>query len=237
SRLAARLGRQARLEGSGRLALSEAKQPTKWEAELALTDAAIDADLVPIAVTVFPPIASLGKAVSEAPDTDWGALSLSLAVQGTGIVWPDARKTVVGEGTVALDHVRIPAESLLARIAAMAGHQRDGLTLEHGSATFRVADEWVSLARVQSEGALLVPPVTGRVAMDGRLDLDVDLMPLVQAYGGGAFAAVRGVTSTIPIRVVGTVDEPEIKRPGAGSLAKGLLGGLRHRVVGAPDGG
>ncbi len=232
TRLSASWGQHARIEGSGRVMLSAQGKPTRWEAKLAVAEAEIDDDLAPVAVRLFPALASWQQAVADAPETRWGRMSVSGSVSGVGIAWPAMRPSLVGEGSVTLLDVRIPAETLVARIARIAGHEGGPLVLSRASATVSLADQWVTLQRVTSEGELSVPPISGRVALDGRLDLNVDLMPLVEAYGGGVYARLRGVTSSIPVRVAGTVDDPEIKAPAATSIAKGLLGGLRHRVVG-----
>lgn len=231
SRVTARLGDQARFAGSGRLALGPAGKRADWSVTASLSDAAIDADLVPIAVMVYPPLAKLGDAIEQSPDTEWGRLSLEVTLRGTGITWPALRPTLVGEGEISLADVLIPPDTLVGRLAVVAGHESGTLRLRRGTATFSLADEWVALERVQAEGDVVVPPVRGRVALDGRLDLEVDLMPLLKAYGGDAYERASKISSTLPVRVAGTVSDPDIQRPTAGSVAKGLLGGLLNRVT------
>ena len=235
SRLTARLGDEARIGGSGRLALGPAGKPADWSVTVSLSDAAIDADLVPIAVMVYPPLAELDEAIEQSPDTEWGRLSLDATLRGTGLTWPALRPTLVGEGEIVLAEVLIPPETLVGRLAVVAGHESGTLTLQRGTAKFSLADEWVAMERVEAEGDVVVPPLRGRVALDGRLDLEVDLMPLLKAYGGEAYARASKISSTIPIRVAGTVSEPDIQRPKASSIARGLLGGLVNRVTDPPE--
>lgn len=234
SRVTARLGEQARIAGSGRLALGPAGKPADWSVTASLSDAAIDADLAPIAVMVYPPLAKLDDAIEQSPDTEWGRLSLEVTLRGTGLTWPALRPSLVGEGSISLADVLIPPDTLVGRLAATAGHESGALELRRGTATFSLADEWVALDRVEAEGDVVVPPLRGRVALDGRLDLEVDLMPLLKAYGGEAYERASKISSTIPIRIAGTVTDPDIQRPKASSVAKGLLGGLVNRVADPP---
>jgi|GEM_PF-1916483 len=235
SRLTARLGDQARLEGSGRVGLGAAGKPTDWTVSAALTDAAIDADLVPLAVMVYPPLAKLDQSVQRSPEAQWGRLSLDVTLSGTGMTWPALRPTLAGEGRIALADVLIVPDTLVGSLAIAVGHQTGTLKLQRGTAEFTLADEWISLRRVQAEGDVVVPPIVGRVALDGRLDLEVDLMPLLKAYGGEAYVRASKVSSKIPVRVVGTVKDPDIKRPKASSVARGLLGGLVNRAVSSSE--
>jgi hypothetical protein len=74
-------------------------------------------------------------------------------------------------------------------------------------------------------------PVAGRVGFDGSLDLAVDLMPLVEAYGGGVYAAAAKVATSIPVRIGGTVRDPTLKAPTTKDVATSLLGGALRRAV------
>jgi hypothetical protein len=96
----------------------------------------------------------------------------------------------------------------------------------------KIGESWVTLEKVVNDGAEVLPPVKGRVGFRGTLDLEVDLMPLVRAYGGGVYATVARTTSSIPMRVEGTVQRPELAPPTPSAVAKGLLGGLMHRALG-----
>jgi hypothetical protein len=59
-------------------------------------------------------------------------------------------------------------------------------------------------------------------------------MPLVRAFGGGVYAKVASYTSSIPVRVRGTLAHPELAPPRAEDLARGVLGGALRRAL-APD--
>jgi len=233
SRATAGLGQSARLVASGGIELVEGK-PAEWSLDVTLEDAALRDDLVPVAAALYPPLAALEGHMAEAPDAEWGRLTLATHLVGHGLHWSKAKAGLAGRGELTLEGLRVPAETLLGRLAALAGHEGGPLTLGRASSTFTLAGGWITLGSVSAEGAVIVPPVTGRVALDGRLELEVDLMPLVAAYGGGVYAAARGVSSSIPVRVRGTVDKPEIKAPSARSIAKGLVGGAIHRLLRDP---
>ena len=56
-------------------------------------------------------------------------------------------------------------------------------------------------------------------------------MPLVSAFGGGAYASVARVTTSLPVRITGTVQDPELAPPRVRDLAPGLLGGAVVRAL------
>ena len=130
--------------------------------------------------------------------------------------------------------MRLPAEALLSRLVALAGDDENGVSLEHGAVTFSVHDGWIDLEKVELEQRAVAIPVTGRVSLAGNLDLRVDLLPLVKLVGGGAYASVSRIASSIPVRVRGTLEDPEIEPPTAGDVGTSLLGGLIRRHL-EPD--
>ncbi|MGH7163370.1 MAG: hypothetical protein ACREID_07785, partial [Planctomycetota bacterium] len=68
--------------------------------------------------------------------------------------------------------------------------------------------------------------LSGRVSLEGELDLRLDLMPLVKLFGGGAYREVSRFATKIPVRVGGTTAAPKLKAPRAADLARSVLGGL-----------
>jgi hypothetical protein len=103
--------------------------------------------------------------------------------------------------------------------------------IERGRAELQIADDWITLAGVEVEGAPFALPVRGRVSLGGELDLVVDLMPAVRAFGGGIYAEVARYTTSLPVRVRGTTAAPELAPPSPADVAKGVVGGLIFRAL------
>jgi hypothetical protein len=130
----------------------------------------------------------------------------------------------------------VPEGSLITLVAALGGRPPGPLRLSHASASFELADEWVQLGTMVSDGAAFDPHVRGRVALDGRLDLTVDLMPVVEAFGGGAYAQASRYTTSLPVRIEGTAQAPELKPPALEDVARGLVGAAIERALTEPPG-
>lgn len=217
------VGKAGTVTGSGSLFLGGDKG---WQFELAAEQIDLASDVAPVVSTLYPPLAS-----SVAGTAATGFLAGSFTLSGNGLHWEQIEPTLAGKGRITLTDVVLPRESLLLAIAALAGREGESLTLAKVELELALADRWITLERVTSDAQSVEVPVTGRVSISGELDLKVELMPLVKAFGGGAYADAARYTTSIPVRVRGTTRKPELAPPRAEDLAKGLLGGALRRAL------
>jgi len=96
---------------------------------------------------------------------------------------------------------------------------------------FTLADEWVRLLRVTVDREQVAVPVEGGVSLAGVLDLRVDVLPLARIFGGAAPSAIGRYATSLPVRVRGTVQRPEIALPTASDVGRSLLGGAMRRAL------
>ncbi|HWB81596.1 MAG TPA: AsmA-like C-terminal region-containing protein [Nannocystaceae bacterium] len=218
------VGKAGTVTGSGSLFLGGDKG---WQFELAAQHIDLASDVAAVVSTLYPPLASSVESTAAT-----GFLAGSFTLSGRGLHWAQIEPTLAGKGRITLTDVVLPRESLLLAIAALAGREGESLTLTKVELELALADRWITLERVSSDAQSVAVPVTGRVSLSGELDLKVELMPLVQAFGGGAYAGAAKYTTSIPVRVRGTTKKPELAPPRAEDLAKGLLGGALRRALG-----
>lgn len=227
-RLHARVGEAGELEGSGRIS-PRAEEGPSFRAEAELSDVALEGSAADAVAALFPPFAA---ARGEGEREITGRAGATLTLEGSGLSWATIAPTLRGEGEVRVDDVHVPAEALALRIAALAGRPEGPWTLPHGSASFSIEGGWVALKEVRTEEGGFDAKVRGRVSLAGDLDLTVDLMPLVRAFGGGLYAEAARYTTSIPVRIEGTVQAPKLRPPTPADVAKGLAGGLLRRALG-----
>lgn len=217
------VGTAGTVTGSGSLFLGGDRG---WQFELVAEQIDLASDVAPVVSTLYPPLASSIEGTAAT-----GFVAGSFTLSGNGLHWEQIEPTLAGKGRITLTDVVLPRESLLLAIAALAGREGESLTLTKVELELALADRWITLERVTSDAQSVAVPVTGRVSLSGELDLKVELMPLVQAFGGGAYAGAAKYTTSIPVRVRGTTRKPELAPPRAGDLAKGLLGGALRRTL------
>jgi hypothetical protein len=218
-------GQRGSVTGSGRARWTGARD---WSFSLAAEGVDLAGEVVPLVAAVYPLLAAVAADPTAPVRGEAGA---TLELRGRGFHWTSVRPTLAGRGSVSLAKLEIPARSLVLQLAELAGRPARPLTVERGRAEIEIADDWIALGRVEIEGAPFTLPVRGRVSLGGELDLVVDLMPAVRAFGGGVYAAVARTTSSLPVRVRGTTDAPELAPPTPGDVARGLVGGLILRAL------
>jgi len=224
--LRGRIGERGTVAGSGRVFLGGARD---WRFEGTVADVDLDADVRRVVAAIYPPLAPGVDATAAT-----GRVGATVSLAGAGVHWAQIRPTLVGAGTVELHDVVLPRGSLLLGLAALAGRPDEPWPLEQAAVTFALADGWIVLDRVTTEGTAASLPIGGRVSLDGELDLHADLMPLLPTFGGGVYRGVARWTTALPVRVRGTIEHPEFAPPSAKDVGAGLLGGALRRSLGGP---
>lgn len=227
SQLRGRIGETGQIGGRGRLRPHAADGPS-WTAHVTANDVALDGPALEMVQRLFPPIA---VAAGDGETAVTGRLSAQVDLEGTGLQWARVAESLAGSGEVTVNDVTVPPDALVLQVAALAGRPPGPWTLPHGRASFELADGWVRLHEVQTEEGGIDPKIAGRVSLSGELDLRVDLMPLVEAFGGGLYARAARFTTSIPVRIEGTIDAPKLRPPDPADVAKGIAGGLLRRAL------
>ena len=189
-----------------------------WSAQLDVAEVGLRDELFPLVVAAFPGAAGLRSAPEGATA---GTVSLQLDVQGAGFVPVDVLPSLEGKLSLRLDDVVLPRETAVVRVASLLGRPAEPMRFDRLEADARVRGRWVRVDEVRHDGQAITLPFDGRVSLDGRLDLEVDVLALMRALPSAHEWARRYVAS-VPIRVEGTTDEPIIRPPPAGVVARSL---------------
>ncbi len=229
--LQARLG-GGRIAADGRLGFDVS---STWSAHVEAVDVALRDEVLPIVVAAFPAAAGVPQTPEGRIE---GRLSLVAEVEGAGLSPSSLVPTLRGRLRVELEGVVLPPETAVVRIAALLGRSPEPLALEPVSVEASLAGPWVRVDTVRSGGEPIALPFEGRVALDGRLDLDVDVLPLLQALPQ-AHSWARRYTLALPVRVEGTTAEPVVRAPSAATVARAVAGAwaLRALDLHSPRGG
>ena len=223
--LKATVGSKGTLTGSAKLLLAEDRD---WSAQVELVDVDLDADVRRVVAAVYPPLSST---VEQTAAT--GSIGATLSLGATGVHWSQVKSTLAGTGTLRLQDVVLPKGSLLLSLAGLIGRDTNQpWALGESTIEFGIGAGWVTLVKVTAGGVATSLPISGRVSLDGELDLSADLMPLVPAFGGGAYASVASVATSLPVRITGTVEAPKLAPPSVSDVGKSLLGGVIRRSLG-----
>jgi len=202
------IGGAGELNASGKLDLGATKA---WSAKVSATSVAIDSAIMPLVTTMYP-FASAAEGQLD------GNLEASFDLAGKGITWESARPTLAGKGEVKLSNLRLPQQSIIGQVAALAGGKGDALTLKDTGAQFAISNEWLNFQRLSASGKEARYDMSGRVSMDGQLDLRMDLLPLVKLFDAGAYAEAQKYIDTLPVKIQGTTSAPRLRAPDANSL-------------------
>ncbi|MCI0404193.1 MAG: AsmA-like C-terminal region-containing protein, partial [Acidobacteria bacterium] len=144
-----------------------------------------------------------------------GLASAELALDSAGTRPRDLVRNLQGHVVGGINHGAITHTDLLAAMAAAAGEaggsssSRGATTMQSLAGEFRVAEEQLELEGVQLivDGAAL--RLSGSVAFDGRLDLEVRGEPLQVAGREATAASSRLLMGTYRLR--GTLGEPAVE--------------------------
>jgi uncharacterized protein involved in outer membrane biogenesis len=204
--LRARLGDGGTIEGKGTLRVRGAAPGEQWNLELQAKGVRIDQQVLPIVRTIFPLAAAAEGQLR-------GSLEGRFALAGSGLTWETAKSTLKGGGDVRLVGMGLPETSVLVQIAAMTGRAKGAVELNDAGATFVARDGWVEFSRLSASGEQVRYDLSGRVSLDGRLELEMDVLPLVQRYGGGELAKYKDKVRRLPLRIGGTTVRPKLELP------------------------
>jgi len=207
------IGGAGELSASAKFDLGATKN---WSAKVSANSVAIDEALMPLVATLYP-FASAAEGQFE------GNLMASFDVTGSGMTWAAARPTIAGKGEIKLADLRLPEQSVAGQLASLAGGGADALSLNDTGAQFSIANEWLNFQRLSASGKEARYDMSGRVSMDGELDLTMDLLPLVKLFGGGAYEDARKYVDKLPVKIQGTTTKPRLRAPDAASLAGNAL--------------
>ncbi len=191
-----------------------------WSARVEAHDVGLQGELFPVLVAAFPGAAGVG---SSPQDGIPGRFSVSAEVAASGLTQASVLQSLRGRLRVELEDVVLPREAAIVRIAALLGRPAEPLALDPLAIEASISGPSVRVESVHSAGVRLVLPFEGRVALDGRLDLQVDVLPLLRALPVAHDWAQR-YTTALPIRLEGTTSEPRIRPPSAAAMARAVLG-------------
>jgi hypothetical protein len=163
-----------------------------------------------------------------------GRLDLDLYLRGRGGSAREIRESLTGQGTIALDPVRLDDSRIVAELATLVPLPPAG-RIGSVKSDFAIGGQRVSSKNLTLTVAHLPIVLSGSTDFGGRLDYRVKAEDL----SGHLSAEARGILSDLPIdlddlmalRVQGTVTAPELTLDGV-SLAGGPSGGDPARRAG-----
>jgi hypothetical protein len=215
-KLQATVGEEGRLSGSGSLPL---KGDAEWQVELEATDVAIEGGVQRLVRSLFPLTASARAPVE-------GRFQGNFQLRGSGKTWEHIKPTLRGNGTVRLTALHVPPGTLVTMLAQWAGREDTTLALNDAGAQFDIAGGWIRFQRLSARGDEVRYDLQGRVSLDGKLELTMDAMPLLERYGGKTHREVSRYLDEIRVPIRGTVSRPRPKLPRVQDLLAGVSKGV-----------
>lgn len=211
-------------EGRGRVAFDPA---TSWSAMVDVRDVGLHDELLPVVVAVFPAAAG----ISSSPEGQIvGRVSMTADIRGAGVTRASILQSLDGTLGVRLDGVVLPRETAVVRVAALLGRRAEPMPLDRLDVAASVNGPWVQVDAVRSGQKLLALPFEGRVSLDGRLELELDVLPLMAAVPA-AHTWVRRYTAAVPVRLEGTTSDPIVRPPSAATVAKAMAEAWVERAM------
>jgi len=218
-KLAALLPGRGRLAGTGALRV---RGGDEWNASLKASEVGVTSDMVPLVSTVYPLAAAAGGQID-------GVLDATFDLRGRGLTWQAMKPTLAGDAEVRLTGLSLGSQSLVGLITTVAGRGegQGPLALNDAGAVFRIENGWLHFNRLSASGDEVRYDLAGRVSLDGKLDLSIDALPVLERFGGGRYKDVVNRLEKFPIPVGGTTARPRLQPPDLKDLlrqgARGLL--------------
>jgi hypothetical protein len=197
-----------------------------WTLNLEMRDVGIDGDMMPFVASVYP-LAATGAGQAN------GKIAGTFKLTGRGLTWDAIKPQLAGTGQISINSLQLPTSSVVAQLVSLAGGGSTALSFDNADAEFTIKGGWLNFSRLSASGRSDFN-LTGKVSLDGKLALEYDLMPLVRKFGGGkTYREAAKYVDKLPVRIVGTVDQPKLKAPSIEDIAKGAinkgLGGILDR--------
>ena len=210
--LRALLPGKGKLTGSGRMRV---RGGDDWAVKLDADEVGLESDMMPLVSAMYP-FASTASGQAD------GTLGAHFEVKGKGLTWEAMKPTLDGTGKVTLTDLSLPESSVLALAAQLAGKPAGAIRLNNAGAQFGIRNGWMQFNRLSASGDQVRYDLAGRVSLDGKLELTMDLLPLVKQFGGGS--AYREIekygVKTLPLGIRGTTGKPKLEAPKLADIAK-----------------
>lgn len=194
------IGESGAVEGNGAIDLAT---DTPWTASLTVRDLDLGRDIVAVACDAC----KRGGAAVR------GRVAGMFDVEGTGLVWSSIRTSLRGIASLSVQKLSVPLATLAKPFVSTADSMPPW-TVSSAELRAQMQDGWASLDKLQYAEDAVAIPVSGRVGLDGALDLDVDIIPVARLIGG-SYAAYAQSMSTLPVHIGGTMAQPEVGMPTA----------------------
>jgi len=214
-KLKARIGDEGGISGKGRL---QVRNGDAWNVDVAASGVRIDTQILPIVATMFP-------LAGAASDQVQGSFEGNFALEGRGLTWQAAKPTLKGGGDLRLHGMGLPATSILAQLASHVGRAQGAIQLNDAGATFTVGNGWLDFSRLSASGEEARYDLAGRISLDGALELNLDVLPLMKRYGGGGLAKYTDKLRKLPVRIGGTTAKPKFDGLDVADVVKNLDAG------------
>jgi hypothetical protein len=229
-RLHALLPGDGTLEGTGRMRV---RGGDEWNVTLDAENVGIEDNMMPLVASMFPFAAKAGDGQVN------GRIGANFVVKGNGLTWEAMKPSLDGTGEVRMTGLTLPSGSLLFEAAKWAGRADGGaLDLHDAGAAFAIQDGWLAFNRLSASGKEARYDLAGRVSLEGKLDLTMDLAPLIDQFGGKDLdPKVRKYLAAAPMRIQGTAASPQYRLPKLEDLVKeAAKGALEEKIGGILDG-
>ena len=185
---------------------------------------AIDGPMRKMVAALYPPAAARDGPLG-------GVLNAGFKVSGRGMTWESVKPTLRGEGEVKLQGLKLSPQSLLGMLAKLTDRPQP-LALNDAGAKFAIANGWLNFSRLSASGDETRYDLRGRVSLDGKLDLTIDLKPAMERHGGGKFEKYLGYVDSLDFRIKGTTEDPKIRAPVLKDIARGAINDLFRKYGG-----
>jgi len=185
-----------------------------WTARLDAERVSLDGSLVPVVATFWPFASSAGGHLQ-------GLVTAGVDLKGKGVTWESVKPSMTGSGEIRLTQLQLPRESVLGQVA----HFFDqggaaGLGLNDAGAQFSIDQGWVSFNRLSASGEKARYDLAGRVSLEGKLDLRIDLLPIAKAFGESTYRDIAKHMDELIVNVRGTTTKPSLAMPDMEALLK-----------------
>ncbi len=179
----------------------------------------VRADLAPM-LSRAAPILAVGETGRAG-----GVTGMDVNLKAKGLDADTLKRSVTGEGTLALDDVFAESDNWIGTLLELTGAGKR-LAFANAKVPFTVKRGHVTTGEVALAGSGLDLLLGGTVGLDGALDYGFKVKP--KAAGGTfeKYAKLLDKDGYLPLRLEGAISDPDIKFPKLGDALKEKAGGL-----------